>query len=117
MLKTDVFVWLTVNYKSLNFCSVDALSAQLLLTWIILFIGAMQTIYTCRTAALHAILSFLVSLFASYDLQSHKILQFFCFQILLSKKVCVWWRWGYRMTPCPPGFATPVKMTELQDFY
>ena len=29
MLKTDVFVWLTVNCKSLNFCSVDTLSAQL----------------------------------------------------------------------------------------
>ena len=29
MLKTDVFVWLTVNCKSLNFFSVDTLSAQL----------------------------------------------------------------------------------------
>ena len=29
MSKTDVFVWLTVNNKSLNFRSVDALSAQL----------------------------------------------------------------------------------------
>ena len=29
MLKTDVFVWLIVNCKSCNFCSVDTLSAQL----------------------------------------------------------------------------------------
>ena len=29
MLKTGVFVWFTVNCKSLNFCSVDTLSAQL----------------------------------------------------------------------------------------
>ena len=29
MLKTDVFVWLIVNCKSLNFCLVDTLSAQL----------------------------------------------------------------------------------------
>ena len=77
----------------------------------------MQTIHTCRTAALHAILSFLVSLFASYDPQSHKILWFFCFQILLSKKVCVV-EVGVAHDPLSPTrFATPVKMTELQDFY
>ena len=29
MLKTDVFVWLTVNCKSLNFRSVDTFLAQL----------------------------------------------------------------------------------------
>ena len=73
-----------------------------IVTWIILFTGAKQTVHTCRTAALHAILSFLVSLFASYDPQSHKILQFYCFQILLNKK-------GGAMAPCPPGFASPVK--------
>ena len=87
MLKTDVFVWLTVNCKSLNFCSVDTLSAQLHCHMDYFIYCPTRTVHTCRTAALHAILSFLISLFASYDPQSHKILQFYCFQILLSKKV------------------------------
>ena len=71
----------------------------------ILFIGATRTVHTCRTAALHAILSFLISLFASYDPQSHKILQFYCFQILLSKKVTGPW------LPAPLGFADTVRGT------
>ena len=110
MLKTVVFVWLIVNCKSLNFRSVDTLSAQLHCRMDYLFIGATRIVHTCRTAALYPILSFLVSLFASYDPQSHKILQFYCFQILLSKKVCVCvgGEGEGTMVPWPPGFAAPV---------
>ena len=57
-----------------------------IVTWIILSIGASRTVHTCRTAASHTILSFLILLFAFYDPQSHKILQFYCVQILLSKE-------------------------------
>ena len=76
-----------------------------IVTWIILFIGATQTVHSCRTAALHTILSFLISLFASYDQQNGKVLQSYCFQILLSKKVGV----GMALLPLPPGFAAPVS--------
>ena len=99
MLKTGVFVWLTVNCKSLDFCSVDTLLwHNCIVTWMILFIANTRTVHTCRTATLHAVLSFLISLFASYDPQSHKILQFYYFQILLSKKV----RGGHGSLPAPP---------------
>ena len=74
------------NSKSLEFCSVGTLSAQLHCHWDY-FIAATRTVHTCRTEALHAILSFLISLFAFYDPQSQKILLFYYFQILLSKKV------------------------------
>ena len=102
MLKTDVFVWLTVNCKSLNFCSVDTLSAQLHCHMGYLFIATTRTVHTSRTAVLHAILSFLISLFAVYYSQSHKILQFYWFQILLSKKVG-----GGGMAPLAPWVFFP----------
>ena len=110
MLKTDVFVWLIVNCKSLNFCLVDTLSAQLHCHMDYLFIATTRTVHTSRTAVLHAILSFLISLFAVYYPQSHKILQFYCFQILLSKKV------EGHGTPGPPGFATSAKEIFLVQF-
>ena len=101
-----MFVCLTVNCKSWNFHSVDTLSAQLHCHMDYFIYWRHAKVHTCRTADLHAILSFLVSLFASYDPQSHKILQFYCFQISLSKKV------GAPCSPCPPprppGFAAPV---------
>ena len=75
--------------KRLNFVRLTLFWHNCIATWIILFIGATLTVHTYRTAALHAILSFLVSLFTSYDPQSHKILQFYCFHFLLSKKLCV----------------------------
>ena len=50
------------------------------------------------------ILSFLVSLFTFYDPQSHKILQFYCFQILLGKKLRKpWLPWPPPTPPLPPG--------------
>ena len=73
----------------MNFVRLTLFRHNCIATWIILFIGATLTVHTYRTAALHAILSFLVSLFTSYDPQSHKILQFYCFHFLLSKKLCV----------------------------
>ena len=97
-----MFVWLTVNDKSLNFCSVETLSAQLHCHMDYLFIAATQTVHTSRTAVLHAILSFLISLFAVYYPQSHKILQCYCFQILLSKKVG-----GGGMAPLAPWVCRP----------
>ena len=80
-----------------------------IVAWIILFLGATRTVHTCLTAALQAILSFLVSLFTSYDPQSHKISQLYCFQILPSIKV------NEGMAPCPfPGFAAPEKYIMFQ---
>ena len=93
-------VWLTLFLHS---CIV---------TWII-FIAATRTVHTCRTAPLHAILNFLISLFASYNPQSHKILQFCCFQVLPSKKV----GGGSPPGPGPPGFAAPVSAPFTQDIY
>ena len=58
----------------------------------------MRIVHTCRTAALHAILSFLISLFASYDPQIHKILQFTVFKFHLAKN---WWGGP----PGAPGFV------------
>ena len=81
-----------------------------IVTWII-FIAATRTVHTCRTAPLHAILNFLTSLFASYNPQSHKILQFCCFQVLPSKKV------GGGSPPGPPGFAAPVSAPFTQGIY
>ena len=85
-LKTDVFrsvkVWIFVR--------LILFPHNCIVTWIILFIGTTRTVHTCRKAALHAILSFLVSLFASYDPQSHK---------KVAKK------WG----PCPPGPPSPPR--------
>ena len=100
--------------KRLNFVRLTLFWHNCIATWIILFIGATLTVHTYRTAALHAILSFLVSLFTSYDPQSHKILQFYCFHFLLSKKlcvcvcVCVWGEgggWG-RRGAWPPGLPS-----------
>ena len=55
------------------------------------------------------ILSFLVSLFALYDPQSHKILQFYCLQILLGKKL--WEPWP----PWPPPPPFPPGLPPLQN--
>ena len=78
----------------------------------ILFIGATRTVHTCRAAALHAVLSFLVLLFASYDPQSHKVLQFYCFQIFLSKKVEGGMGGeGGAWPPDPPGLPPLIFMS------
>ena len=111
--------------KRLNFVRLTLFRHNCIATWIILFIGATLTVHTYRTAALHAILSFLVSLFTSYDPQSHKILQFYCFRFLLSKKLCVCVcvcvcgcvgggrGAGGGMTPWPPEFAAPRKLWKM----
>ena len=110
--------------KRLNFVRLTLFRHNCIATWIILFIGATLTVHTYRTAALHAILSFLVSLFTSYDPQSHKILQFYCFHFLLSKKLCVCvcvcvcvcgGGMGEEggMTPWPPEFAAPRKLWKM----
>ena len=75
-----------------------------IVAWIIIFLGATRTVHTCLTAALQAILSFLVSLFTSYDPQSHKISQLYCFQILPSIKV------NRGMAPCPLRVCHPWKV-------
>ena len=75
-----------------------------IVAWIILFLGATRTVHTCLTAALQAILSFLVSLFMSYDPQSHKISQLYCFQILPNIKV------NGGMAPCPSRVCRPWKV-------
>ena len=88
----------------MNFLSVDTLSAQLHCPWIIWYLGATRTVHTCLTAALQAILSFLVSLFTSYDPQSHKISQLYCFQILSSIKV------NEGIVPCSLRVCHPWKV-------
>ena len=84
-----------------------------IVTWIISFIAAPQTVHTCRTAALHTTLSFLISLFASYDPQSQKILQFCCFQIVLSKKLGGWVRVSL-FPPSPPPLGLPPLWNNVQ---
>ena len=93
--------------KNQNFRSVDTLSAQLHchMDYFIYWRHANSTHFPYSSFAL--ILSFLVSLFTFYDPKSHKILQFYCFQILLGKKLRKPW------PPCPPPparFAAPAKL-------
>ena len=83
-----------------------------IVTWII-FIAATRKVHTCRTAPLHAILNFLISLFAPYNSQSHKILQFCCFQVLPSQKV----REGGEHAPLVPPGLPPVSATFRKDIH
>ena len=100
----------------MNFLSVDTLSAQLHYPWIIWFLGATRTVHTCLTAALQAILSFLVSLFTSYDPQSHKISQLYRFQILPSIKVNGAWLYALPRV-CHPWKVYNVSAKKLQRSY
>ena len=101
MLKTGVFVWLTVNCKSLNFCSVDILSAQL-------YCPMDYFTYCSYANSTHLPYSSFARNFEFSNLvirilwsTKSQILQFYCFQILLSKKVGVPW------PPWPPRVCRP----------
>ena len=110
MLKTDVFVWLTVNCKSLNFCSVDTLSAQLHCH--------MDYFIYCRHAnSTHLPYSSFARNFefSSFVIRIFKVRKYYnstVFKFYLAKR---WGGHGPLCPPCPlpPPGLPPLSKTEL----
>ena len=107
MLKTDVFVWLIVNWKSLIFCLVDTLSAQLHchFDYFIYYRHVNSTHLQYSSFARNFEFSNLViRILRSTKSQNFTILLFSNF----SKKVCVCGGGGGAGPPGPPGLP-PLK--------